>query len=98
VSTEDHVELSPMHRLKTRIEQRMAMNERHAERHPDPYVRSDAEVRVRAYRMVLSEIDQAIDEAAKDNIDRILAERAVKKALAHKAESILEAQRIAKVT
>jgi hypothetical protein len=98
VSLDDDVTLAPLLSLKTRIEQRMEMNERHAGRHPDPYVRSDSVVRVRAYRLVLSEIDRALDEAAKDNINRILAERAVKQALATKAEAILEAQRIAKVT
>lgn len=75
MSTEDHEELSPLHRLMDRIKGRMEMNQRHADRHPDPYVRSDAAVRVACYRLVMGELHDTLAEVAKDQVDRIIAGR-----------------------
>jgi hypothetical protein len=75
MSGTDHEELSPLHRLMTRIRGRLEMNERHADRHPDFNMRSDAAIRVECYRLVVSELNDTLAEVAKDQVDRIIAAR-----------------------
>jgi hypothetical protein len=78
---EQHEDLSPLHRLRVTLGLRMATNELHAERHPDPNVRSDALVRVETSRLVLSEVDRAIDQAGKAWVDLVVASRAKQEAI-----------------
>jgi len=75
VSSEDHEELSPLHRLRKRIQARLDTNLKHADSHRDPNVRSSAAIRVQCYRLVMSELSDTLTEVAKDNVDRILAAR-----------------------
>lgn len=85
MSDEMHEDVSPLHAVKIRIEQRMEMNERHMESHPNPNVRHDAGIRVEVYRLVQCELRQAIDEAADIHVGRVVAGRIKDQAVATQA-------------
>lgn len=75
MSDEVHEELSPLHRLMSRVKARREADEERAELTRNPFNRSEAEVRVATYRLVEAEVFTAITEVAKDQVDRIVAAR-----------------------
>ncbi len=75
MSTEDDVALNPLHRLKAKLQGRMETNEKHRDRHPYAEVRSAAGHRVEAYRLAISEVDEALKEVALAQVDRVVAKR-----------------------
>lgn len=85
MSEEDHEELSPLHRVMNRIQARLDTNVIHADRHPDHNIRYDAAVRCQAYRLVMSELNEALTIVAKTQVDRIVAKRAKQLLIANEA-------------
>lgn len=95
MSSEDHEELSPLHRLEWAIKARLETNELHADRHPDAAARYDSKIRAEVYRLVLAEIFDAIDTVAKMQVDRLVA---AKKSPVVVTEAAVRAMNAAKVT
>jgi len=73
--SEDHEELSPLHRLMNRVKARREREEETAARTFSPHNRSEAEVRVATYKLVEAEIRTAITEVAHVQVDRAIAKR-----------------------
>lgn len=75
MSVEDHEELSPLHRLMTRVKLRREHEEAKAARTFSPNVRSEAEMMAAAFRIAEGEIRKAITEVAHAQVERALAKR-----------------------
>lgn len=75
MAEEDHEELSPLHRLAEMVRLRLESNECVADKHPDHEVRRNGKIRAEVYRLMRAEIEDAIADVAKTQVDRIIARR-----------------------